>query len=346
MKTYPFQKTETPIKLVTHAGRFHSDDLFSYVMLRTLFPNHTLSRTRNVEEISKANIAFDVGAEYSPKNGRFDHHQANPPSRENGSLYSSIGLLWKEWGKDYVGTYTRSNNPKINESITNTLETQLIQAIDASDCGEAIWEVGESFFGFNTTWLEENKEAEQFQQAADTIELFMRQMIDQAHNLQQGEKLNVQIIQTFPSVIARKQANALAQEKAVDILKTYGKKAHGSPNPNLLELPHYAIPWPILIHNIPECKAITHVTFQAPTNNWMLQCVAKPSDPFTPITPLPKAWAGKREEDLDKLTGFPGSVFCHNKCFICAHKTKEGAITLFKKARNYQKTKEEPELSI
>ena len=35
--------------------------------------------------------------------GKFDHHQKNRNGKKkNGIYYSSIGLLWKKFGKDYL----------------------------------------------------------------------------------------------------------------------------------------------------------------------------------------------------------------------------------------------------
>lgn len=62
--------------------------------------------------------------------GEFDHHQKNKNGqRENGIYYSSIGLLWKKFGKKYL--------EKLNvENIDDTFEyidKELIQYIDATD---------------------------------------------------------------------------------------------------------------------------------------------------------------------------------------------------------------------
>lgn len=42
--------------------------------------------------------------------------------------------------------------------------------------------------------------------------------------------------------------------------------------------------------------------------------------------PLPKSWAGLREEDLKALSKIPGAIFCHKGRFISIWETKEDAI--------------------
>lgn len=42
--------------------------------------------------------------------------------------------------------------------------------------------------------------------------------------------------------------------------------------------------------------------------------------------PLPEAWAGLLEEELKKVSGIPGAIFCHKGRFISIWATKEDAI--------------------
>lgn len=42
--------------------------------------------------------------------------------------------------------------------------------------------------------------------------------------------------------------------------------------------------------------------------------------------PLPLEWAGLLEEDLKKVTGIPGAIFCHKGRFISVWETKEDAL--------------------
>lgn len=42
--------------------------------------------------------------------------------------------------------------------------------------------------------------------------------------------------------------------------------------------------------------------------------------------PLPKNWAGLRDEDLKKVTGIEGAIFCHKGRFISIWETKEDAL--------------------
>jgi uncharacterized UPF0160 family protein len=79
--------------IATHNGNFHADDVFSVAALKSILPAFKLIRTRDAELINKADIVIDVGGEYDPEAGRFDHHQrGGAGERENGIPYSSFGF--------------------------------------------------------------------------------------------------------------------------------------------------------------------------------------------------------------------------------------------------------------
>lgn len=62
--------------------------------------------------------------------GEFDHHQkSRNGQRENGIYYSSIGLLWKKFGKEYLKKLKVENIDKTFEYM----DSELIQYIDATD---------------------------------------------------------------------------------------------------------------------------------------------------------------------------------------------------------------------
>ena len=80
-----------PNQAVTHAGRFHADDVFSTALLRILNPQIQVQRVPQLPE-GFAGLAFDIGW------GEFDHHQQGAPVRENGVPYAAFGLLWRRFG--------------------------------------------------------------------------------------------------------------------------------------------------------------------------------------------------------------------------------------------------------
>lgn len=110
---------------ITHSGRFHVDDIISTIFLSKIMDNIILARVPSVEKIDIENkIVYDIGL------GEFDHHQKNRNGkRDNGIFYSSIGLLWKKFGKDYL----RKIRVKYLDKVFEYIDKELIQNIDAED---------------------------------------------------------------------------------------------------------------------------------------------------------------------------------------------------------------------
>ncbi|MEK9184718.1 MAG: MYG1 family protein, partial [Patescibacteria group bacterium] len=61
---------------------------------------------------------------------------------------------------------------------------------------------------------------------------------------------------------------------------------------------------------------------------WNLKIIRKDPQKFEAKKPFPAEWAGKRDEELAKITGVTDAVFCHNKRFLAVADSKEGALKL------------------
>jgi len=144
-------------RLITHDGKFHTDEVMATAILRYIFnfPDSIINRTRltDVLEDGKKDentILIDVGGEYSIEKGCYDHHQEN--FNETGNLLgvqnniplSSCGLIYNCFGRRLVetcisnmnmeegaGKYSRIYSPKIFQQFYKSF----ILPIDANDNG-------------------------------------------------------------------------------------------------------------------------------------------------------------------------------------------------------------------
>lgn len=65
---------------------------------------------------------------------------------------------------------------------------------------------------------------------------------------------------------------------------------------------------------------------------WKLRGIPPSSDDKMKVRqPLPEEWAGLLDEDLQKVSGIPGALFCHKGRFISVWKTREDAQTALEK---------------
>ena len=111
-----YSKTiEIPLRGFTHGSKFHSDDVFATAFLKILNPGIEITRGFEVPEKFDG-IVYDIGR------GRYDHHQADKEYRENGCPYAAFGLVWREFGAEYIG-----------EEEAERFDRDFIQPLDESD---------------------------------------------------------------------------------------------------------------------------------------------------------------------------------------------------------------------
>lgn len=88
-----------------------------------------------------------------------------------------------------------------------------------------------------------------------------------------------------------------------------------------------SLPW---MENFFELGGQTHpaeFVIMPSGDHWKLRGIPPSlADRMKVRRPLPSSWAGLHDEDLQKVSGIPGAVFCHKGLFISIWKTKEDAI--------------------
>ena len=70
------------------------------------------------------------------------------------------------------------------------------------------------------------------------------------------------------------------------------------------------------------------------SEGWKLRGIPPTSDDRMQVRiPLPAAWAGLMDKELEKASGIPGAIFCHKGRFISMWKTKAAAFTALKRVQ-------------
>ena len=284
-------------KILTHNGRFHTDEVFAVAMLKILFNNEIeVTRTRDLSKINDADFVLDIGREYNPSLKRFDHHQDTfTDKRANNVPYATAGLIWKHFGEKITSL----------EEVRNRLDLSLIQAIDAEDNGvESISK--ESIYmpymlphviqSFRRPYdkRDENSDLEDFLQAVDFAENLIKREIDKITSNVNGESEVAEIIKS-------------SNEKQFIILD---KK----------------LPWDLVVFNNKEILYVIQINEE--NNNWSIYAVRESLSSFAVRKPFPKEWGGKEGESLEQITKVNGAIFCHKGLFLTVAKTKENAINL------------------
>jgi len=269
----------TDITIVTHNGSFHADDVFSIAALKSIFPSFKLIRTRDGELIANADIVVDVGGEYNPDTGRFDHHQrGGAGERANGIPYSSFGLIWQQYGLTIC---------QGNQDLANAVDAGLVSTIDAIDCGhvEGVSEgisLSQTISMFNPTWQEDSHFDSCFDEAVSFATRILTRFIASA-----AGGLNAK------AIVAK------AIEHAED--------------PRLIVLEKYT-PWKKTVHALAD-KAL-YMVYPSHTGKWMIQTVPVEPGSFEDKKSLPKPWAGLSDKAFQEVTAIDDAMFCHNGLFI------------------------------
>ena len=277
--------------IATHNGNFHADDVFSIAALKCIFPTFKLIRTRDLALIAKADIVLDVGGEYDPETGRFDHHQrGGAGTRENGIPYSSFGLIWQKYGLEIC---------QGNQEVANSVDAGLVSTIDAIDCGhvEGVSKgisLSHTISMFNPTWQEEISFDTCFDEAVDFASRVLKRFIASADG-----------------GISAKGIVAKAIDNAED--------------PRVIVLEKYT-PWKRTVHAL--SNEALFMVYPSQSGQWRIQTVPVELGSFEDRKPLPKQWAGLSDDALKEVTGLDDAMFCHNGLFIAGAESFESTMMM------------------
>lgn len=283
------------MKIVTHSGSFHQDELFAVAALLFIFPDAEVIRTRDDAVIKSADIAVDVGGIDDPNKERFDHHQeGGAGKRANGIPYASFGLVWKKYGEIIC------KSPRAADLV----DKKMVQPIDGADCGYMLYkpthtQVSPYLFdnvlnALTPTWRDKETIDETFFELLPFAQIILTKEIQKAQYF-------------FEDIESVKKAYKDAPNKQIIVLE-------------------HSYPWKSIISNHKEPMFVVHPDQN--TGEWVIACIKK--NPRSPEyrKMLPASWAGKKKTALEEVTGVKGAEFCHNKRFIAKAWTKEAALAL------------------
>jgi len=295
----------TIASLVTHSGGFHADELLSSVILTRLFPNAELhrSRDRDLMAPSTDKIIYDVGGTYDANAQIFDHHQRPNPLREDGQPFSSFGLIWLHYGRDYL---TALDVPADDiEAIHLKFDTNFVLPIDLLDNGAMEPSVAGplSILTLPSLLGSLKPSFDDVSPNADNDAFFSA----------------LQIARSFVEAEIRSlTANARAQTIVFDAIA----KAGASP---ILELP-MGMPYRSALKK----SEAEHILFTVNPrgNDWTLNAIKLSNDTFEQRADLPASWAGLTDTDLEAASGVKGAKFCHNALFIAVASSREAIMKM------------------
>lgn len=290
-------------KIGTHNGGFHTDDVFGTALLKSIYPDVEIIRTRDNNILATCDIVYDVGG------GKYDHHQIDKKVRFNDIPYSSFGLLWEDFAFEYLDKFFPGLNNFEKNQVKRDLDDQFIQGIDAIDNGidvileqrARLYSITDIIRSFQPHWADKEKNMDNcFMEAV----LFAERIL---YNKAQ------QLSDSFYAKRMVQKALNKRKNKKILILKSF-------------------VPWKKALLELDKDEEVEFVVYPSSDGTFHTQVVPKTLGVYGARVDLPKQWAGLRDEELSKVTKVPGCIFCHTSQFLAVHQTMHGAIRLAEKA--------------
>ena len=289
------------MRVATHPGSFHADDVFAIAVLGLAAGPLEIVRTRDPERMAAADARVDVGLRSDPATGDFDHHQkGGAGERPNGIRYASFGLVWRAHGEALAGS----------AAVAAAVDERLVQGVDATDTGQTLTSplfadarpmtVSGVIGAMNPAWDEDLSPDEEDRRFAEAVEL-------------------------ATGILGREIAGAAADERARRLVHDAIGRAS---DPRVIELDRN-MPWrEAVVTTAPEALFVMYPK----SDGWGLQAVPRQLGAFGNRRDLPAEWAGRSGDELVEVTGVDDAIFCHTARVYASAQTREGITALVRKA--------------
>jgi uncharacterized UPF0160 family protein len=289
------------MRVATHPGNFHADDVFAIAALRLAAARDgeavEVVRTRDAAAQAAADARVDVGGRDDPATGDFDHHQkGGAGERANGIRYASFGLVWRHVGARLTGS----------DEAAASIDERLVQGVDANDTGQTIMEslvdgvrpmtVSGIIAALNPAWDEDLTPEEEDARFEEAVALATQ-------------------------VLERQLAGSAAFHRARQLVVDAIGRAE---DPRLIELDRN-MPWrETVVEGAPEALLVLYPK----SDGWAMQAVPVQAGSFDNRLDLPSAWAGLSGAELAAATGVDDAIFAHAAGFYASAGSREGIIAL------------------
>lgn len=316
------------VKIGTHNGTFHCDEVLGCYMLKQL-PNYKdadIVRSRDKKILDDCDIVIDVGGVFDPSSDRYDHHQRdfaqsmnslNPKYKWTTKL-SSAGLVYFHFGRDVLKEILAPKvlDIEIMDKIYSKIYEGFVEEVDAVDNGIDQYDgtpkyhvtttLGARVSRMNPSWTEEEY---------DEDGLFYSAMTMVGNEFKSRVLSLVDIWLPARSIVEKSIENRFDVHKSGEIII----------------LPRFC-PWKNHLFDLEEESeikpAIKYVIYGDAAKNWRVQCVPNGRGTFENRLSLCADWRGIRDDKLSELSGIKGCIFVHASGFIGGNKTMEGALEM------------------
>jgi len=278
--------------IATHSGPFHADDVMAVALLLTFWDaDADVVRTRDAAIIKRATAVVDVGGIHDPDTLRFDHHQSSYTGPRSAA---GMVLDWLEL-TDRMAT-----------GLAESFRVGVMTYLDEVDNGRR--HPASDVLCFPRI-------VEALCHPADTLEAFDEAFggaVSFARAFLEGHREGYRRVEVARGEVVEAMRDAVSNSCNVLFFDRYLKwkkpyfEEGGSEHPT------------------------EFVVFPGAEGTWRIVAIPTRLGVFDQKRSLPEAWAGLTDDDLARVTGIEGSVFCHKNRFIAVFKTREDTLKALK----------------
>lgn len=291
--------------LVTHSGGFHADEVLSTVLLTQLFPTAKIVRTRDKQILtpSPEKIIYDVGGNYDAEAQIFDHHQRPNPLREDEQPYSSFGLIWAHYGREYLAAMGVPADDA--DVIHTTFDSKFVLPIDLLDNGA----------------MEPSVAGPLSILTLPSLLGSLKPVFDDTSPTADDDAflVAVAVARNFVEAMVR---NLAAKARSQGMVEAAIEAAGTS---EILELP-MGMPYRSAL----DKAEADHILFLVVPrgDDWTLGGIKLSNETFDQRADLPTSWAGLTDAALEEASGVKGAKFCHNGRFIAVASSRDAIMEM------------------
>ncbi|KAL8593805.1 hypothetical protein ACOMHN_064002 [Nucella lapillus] len=326
------KKARNMVKIGTHNGTFHCDEVFACFMLKQLpdYKDAEIVRTRDPKLLEQCDVVVDVGGVFDPDSHRYDHHQRSftetmsslRPAKRWVTKLSSAGLVYMHFGHRILAhLLDRPASDPVTDLIYDKVYDNFVEEVDAIDNGinatdeEPRYRVSTNLSsrvgGCNAKWNEKDVDEKACFQRA--FEMVGEEFLDRV-NFYKTSWLPARDL-VLKAVNARKEADNSGE---------------------IVVMAEGGAPWKDHLFSLEEELSVSppvkYMLYGDSAGSWRVQCVPLKLGSFDNRLSLPEEWQGLRDEELSTKSGIPDCIFVHASGFIGGHKTYEGALTMARTA--------------
>lgn len=231
--------------------------------------------------------------------GKYDHHQENAEVRENGVPYAAFGLLWRELGEEIFRN--GGCTPVEAKKEAERFDEHFIQPLDADDNTGCGCQLAGIISCFNPAWDSDRTPDECFTEAVDFAKVILKKKFQGTFSVQRARALV--------------EAALAGMQDRVVVLSRFA-------------------PWKMVL--IPS--EAEFVVYPSQRGGFNAQVVPADFNTEDAKCSFPQEWAGKENEELQRISGIPELRFCHKGRFLISAKTQDGAVCACCAARKAAQT--------